>query len=103
MTQSRVGQPVIAHVLAPRPNAGDVADMILIVGSTGQLGTTLVRRLAAKGERVRALVRPASRSAHLAIANVELAVGDLRDAASLDAACVGVDVIIATANTVAPN
>lgn len=77
--------------------------MILIVGATGQLGTALVRRLAAKGERVRAFVRPTSKSEHLKGPNVELAFGDLRDAASLDAACVGADVIIATANTVAPN
>lgn len=77
--------------------------MILIVGSTGQLGTALVRRLAAKGERVRAFVRPTSNSQHLQIPNVELAFGDLRDAASLDAACVGADVVISTANTVAPN
>lgn len=77
--------------------------MILIVGSTGQLGTVLVRRLAAQGERVRAFVRPTSKSSRLRIPNVELAVGDLRDAASLDAACKGVDVVIATANTVAPS
>ena len=77
--------------------------MILIVGATGQLGTLLVRRLAAKGEKVRAFVRPTSRSEHLKGPNVELAFGDLRDAASLDAACVGADVIIATANTVAPS
>ena len=76
--------------------------MILIVGATGQLGTALVRRLAAKGERVRAFVRPTSKSEHLKVPNVELAFGDLRDADSLDAACVGADVIIATANTVAP-
>lgn len=81
--------------------------MILIVGATGQLGTAVVRRLAAgesgrAGERVRAFVRPTSDTRHIGIPNVELAYGDLRNAASVDAACAGVDVIIATANTVAP-
>jgi Predicted nucleoside-diphosphate-sugar epimerases len=62
----------------------------------------VVRRLAAQGQKVRAFVRPTSNAQHLRIDNVELAFGDLRDAASVDAACKGVDVIIATANTVAP-
>lgn len=76
--------------------------MILVVGATGQLGTLVVRRLAASGQRVRAFVRPASDAQHLQIPNVELAYGDLRDATSVGAACAGADVIIATANTVAP-
>src|SRR6266446_4376372 len=95
-----------AGLLAPcslfMPGA-TLSDMILIVGATGQLGTALVRRLASKGEKVRAFVRPTSKSEHLKDPNVELAFGDLRDADSLEAACKGADVIIATANTVAPN
>jgi uncharacterized protein YbjT (DUF2867 family) len=39
---------------------------------------------------------------HLRIPNVELAYGDLRNATSVDDACKGADVVIATANTVAP-
>lgn len=76
--------------------------MMLIVGATGQLGTAVVRRLAEGGQRVRAFVRPTSDARHLRIPNVELAYGDLRNAASVDAACAGAEVIIATANTVAP-
>ena len=76
--------------------------MILIVGATGQLGTAVVRRLAGAGERVRAFVRPTSDTHHIKLPNVALAYGDLRNAASLDAACADVDVIIATANTVVP-
>lgn len=76
--------------------------MILVIGATGQLGTAVVRRLAGQGQRVRAFVRPTSDAQHLRMDNVELAFGDLRDAASVDAACRGVDVVIATANTVAP-
>jgi len=76
--------------------------MILVVGATGQLGTTVVRRLAAAGQKVRAFARPTSDTQLLRIPNVELAYGDLRNAASVDTACAGADVIIATANTVAP-
>ena len=78
--------------------------MILVVGASGQLGTAVVRRLASasNAEPVRAFVRPTSQAQHLRIPNVELAYGDLRNAASLTEACKGVDVVIATANTVAP-
>jgi uncharacterized protein YbjT (DUF2867 family) len=76
--------------------------MILVVGATGQLGTTVVRRLAAAGQQVRAFARPTSDTQFLRIPNVELTYGDLRDAESVDSACAGSDVIIATANTVAP-
>ena len=78
--------------------------MILVVGASGQLGTAVVRRLAStlNAERVRAFVRPTSQAEHLRIPHVELAYGDLRNAASVDEACKGVDVVIATANTVAP-
>ena len=78
--------------------------MILVVGASGQLGTAVVRRLASapNAEPVRAFVRPTSQAQHLRIPRVELAYGDLRNAASLTNACKGVDVVIATANTVAP-
>jgi uncharacterized protein YbjT (DUF2867 family) len=76
--------------------------MILVVGATGQLGTAVVRSLAAEGQQVRAFVRSTANSQHLRIPNVQLAFGDLRDAQSVYAACDGADVIIATANTVAP-
>lgn len=48
------------------------------------------------------LVRPSTDARHLRGEHVELARGDLRDAPSVEAACAGVDVIIATANTVVP-
>jgi uncharacterized protein YbjT (DUF2867 family) len=78
--------------------------MILVVGASGQLGVAVVARLASapQPENIRAFVRPTSQTEHLRLPNVELAYGDLRNAASLDAACKGVDVLIATANTVAP-
>lgn len=76
--------------------------MILVVGATGQLGTAVVRKLAAAGQPVRAFVRRTGRYQHLQGPGVELAFGDLRDPASLDAACQGADVVIATANAIVP-
>jgi NADH dehydrogenase len=76
--------------------------MNLVVGATGQLGTAVVRKLAAARQPVRAFVRRTSRYHHLEVDGVELAFGDLRDPASIDVACQGADVVIATANTVVP-
>jgi len=76
--------------------------MILVVGATGQLGTAVVRKLVMAGKSVRAFVRNGSRYQHLQGEGVELAFGDLRDPASIAAACQGVDVVIATANAVLP-
>jgi len=75
---------------------------VLVVGATGQLGTAVVRRLSRRGAPVRALVRPASAHAHLEQPGIELAFGDLRDRASLDAACRGIETVVATANVVVP-
>ncbi len=74
--------------------------MILVAGATGLVGSDICRRLAARGEAVRALVRSSSDPAKvqaLRDAGVETVVGDLRDRASLDAACAGVSAIIETA------
>jgi dihydroflavonol-4-reductase len=69
---------------------------ILVTGATGFLGNHVVRLLAARGDRVRVLVRrtsPMSRLQGLAAANVEPVLGDLRDAASLDSAVRGCEVV----------
>ena len=76
---------------------------VLVVGASGQLGSRVVKRLAQRGETVRAFVRRTSQHQHLVQARVELALGDLTDAASIDAACRGVRAVFATANSVAPN
>lgn len=76
--------------------------MILVVGATGQLGTAVVRKLVQREGSVRALVRRGAAFEHLKLPGVELAFGDLRDPASLEAACRGVATVIATANTVGP-
>jgi uncharacterized protein YbjT (DUF2867 family) len=73
--------------------------MILICGATGDLGGGITRILLAQGRQVRALVRPASSYQPLAEAGAELVFGDLKDRASLDAACRGVETVLTTANS----
>lgn len=78
--------------------------MILVVGATGQVGSLVARRLLEQGHAVRALVRsPGAATNHLAAAGADLALGDLRDRASLERAVQGVRAIVATANVVAPS
>lgn len=72
--------------------------MILVAGATGLLGTEICRRLRARDLPVRALARPGSpKAASLEALGVELARGDLRRRADLDAACDSVDAVITTA------
>lgn len=76
--------------------------MYLIVGATGQLGTALVRKLVQANQPVRAFVRPVSDYQALKSLGAELAIGDLRDPPSVEAACHDVDVVIATATATLP-
>ena len=64
--------------------------MILILGSTGTLGGIITRRLLAEGKPVRILVRPGSNYQPLVDLGAQPVIGDLKDRASLDAACQGV-------------
>jgi nucleoside-diphosphate-sugar epimerase len=67
---------------------------ILITGATGKVGSRLTRRLAQRGDHVRALVRDPARAADLRNDHIALVAGDLRDADSLDAAVRGVEVVV---------
>jgi uncharacterized protein YbjT (DUF2867 family) len=76
--------------------------MILVVGATGLLGSAVCRKLVERGEQVKALVRNSSsrdRVEMLQSAGVEICIGDLKDANSIDAACRGVDAVISTASS----
>ncbi|WP_223115452.1 NAD-dependent epimerase/dehydratase family protein [Luteimonas suaedae] len=67
---------------------------ILITGATGKVGSRLVKRLAGRGDHLRALVRDTARAAHLRNDHVELVEGDLLDPDSLKAAVRGVDAVV---------
>ena len=68
--------------------------MILIAGGTGRLGTVLAARLTARGMAVRVLTRVPARADNLADLGIEVAIGDVRDRASLEAAVRGADVVV---------
>ena len=63
--------------------------VIVVAGGTGTLGTRLVPHLAGAGVAVRVLTRDPARARHLAAPGVEVARGDVRDAASVGRAVRG--------------
>jgi uncharacterized protein YbjT (DUF2867 family) len=63
---------------------------VLVVGATGHVGREVVRKLKEGGHRVRVMTRDVARAGALGVSSGEVAVGDLRDPASLPAAVAGV-------------
>lgn len=61
----------------------------LLTGASGFVGSAVARVLAARGHRLRLLVRPTSDRRNLAGIDAELALGDITDAASLARAAAG--------------
>lgn len=77
--------------------------MILVAGATGTLGSEIVRRLLARGEEVRAMVRVTSapeKVERLERAGAEIVSADLKDRQTLVAACTGVSAVISTVSTI---
>jgi uncharacterized protein YbjT (DUF2867 family) len=77
--------------------------MILVAGSTGVLGSEIVRRLIARGEKVRAMVRATSapeKVDQLEKAGAEIVRADLKEPRTLDAACAGANAVISTVTTI---
>ena len=74
------------------PDQSKEADA-LVTGATGLLGSHIAERLVARGDRVRALVRPASDTRFLEGLGVELVRGDLTDPAACARAVRGVQVV----------
>ncbi len=75
------------------------AVMIFVAGATGLLGMEIVRRLRARGESVRALVRESSdagRVKELETMGAEIWRGDLKDPASLQGGLNGADTVVST-------
>ncbi|WP_187368930.1 NAD-dependent epimerase/dehydratase family protein [Baekduia soli] len=66
----------------------------LLTGATGFIGGHVAQRLVRDGRHVRCLVRPTSDAALLRELGVELAVGDLMDAASVARAAQGCDAVV---------
>jgi NADH dehydrogenase len=76
--------------------------MNLIVGATGLVGGEICRQMSMQQKPVRALVRPtgdASRMEELRASGAELATGDLKDPASIQAACAGATAVLSTASS----
>ena len=67
---------------------------ILVTGATGKVGSRLAKRLAQRGDDVRALVREPARAADLREAHIALVEGDLLRPESLPAAVRGVDAVV---------
>ncbi|HVP06093.1 MAG TPA: NAD-dependent epimerase/dehydratase family protein [Dehalococcoidia bacterium] len=66
----------------------------LVTGATGFLGSHIAERLIQRGDSVRALVRPASRTSFLeSLGGVEFVQGDVTQAPTLTTALEGVDVV----------
>jgi len=77
--------------------------MILVAGSTGVLGSEIVRRLTDRGEKVRALVRTTSapeKIERLRKFGAEIVVGDVKEPETLATACEGVTAVISTITTI---
>ncbi len=67
---------------------------ILVTGATGKVGSRLIKRLAQRGDHVRALVRDPTRASDLREASIELVEGDLLKEDSLAAAVRGVEAVV---------
>src|SRR4051794_16147578 len=76
------------------------AMIYLVTGATGLVGNNVVRQLLDAGETVRVLVRASSNLRGLDGLAVEKAIGDVRDAASVAAACQGIERVIHAAGYV---
>jgi uncharacterized protein YbjT (DUF2867 family) len=71
---------------------------VLVAGANGQLGSAIVRKLAAADVSVRALGRNAYKLESLKAPGVEIVPVDLTNLAALTGACRGVGQIVSTAN-----
>lgn len=76
-------------------------DLVLVAGATGGVGQLVVGKLLEKGLKVRVLTRNAAKAEEMFNQKVEIAVGDIRQPATLPAAMSGVTHIINCTGTTA--
>ena len=69
----------------------------LVTGSTGFLGSAILRKLLEDGREVKVLIREKSDTTNIDGVDVEIVYGDLRDSDSLQSALNGCDVLYHTA------
>jgi len=85
----------VAEEERQEPEAWRGSRTVLVTGASGLVGTHTCRELARRGWQVRALVRDRAKARRrLAIAGVELAIGDLRDRQALGEALGDVDAVV---------
>ena len=75
------------------PNEHADSGPVLVTGASGFIGSATVRALLGEGYRVRALVEPGRDDDNLAGLEIERVVGDVRDAAVVDAAVDGISIV----------
>lgn len=78
-----------------------VKNLVLVAGATGGVGQLVVAELLEKGLGVRILTRNAAKAQKMFNDRVEIAIGDIRDAATLPAAMANVTHIICCTGTTA--
>ncbi|MBS0282626.1 MAG: NAD-dependent epimerase/dehydratase family protein [Proteobacteria bacterium] len=66
-----------------------MSDTVLITGASGFVGAAVARKALARGYRVKVLMRATASRANIEGLDVEVATGDMRDAASMTAAMQG--------------
>lgn len=67
---------------------------VLVTGATGNVGSGIVRKLCEQGEPVRAFVRDAAKAHQMLGDDIEVAVGNLSDAESVQKAMDGIDRVL---------
>jgi uncharacterized protein YbjT (DUF2867 family) len=75
---------------------------ILVTGATGNVGSSLVRELTERGVPARAFVRDPDRAAAVLGPDVELAVGDFADPATIRAALDGTEAVFLACGNLPP-
>src|ERR1700678_672353 len=76
------------------PTAGEMTMRVFVTGSTGFIGTELVRELIAAGHRVRGLTRSDAGVEQLQATGAEVLRGDLTDLDSLRRGATGMDAVV---------